>query len=426
MEHGILLRLLKQEVKPAIGCTEPVAVALAVAKATQLLGGSISKITVHASINIIKNALAVTIPNTGEAGLYLAAALGAVLKNPEKGLEMLAFITEENKLLAHEYVNSQRVEICQAKNEGFYIEARVEGENGYSAVYVKDSHTNIIKIEINGKIECFEDKTKTEADNVSIDITGYRFKELIEAIETVPLEYISFLKEGVDMNLLISQKGLEAKQGLGVGFGLRRMLEKGLISNDMVNKAKIAVAGASDARMAGVSMPVMTTVGSGNHGIGAILPLTVVASEIEASEEKLLRSLALSHLITIYVKQHTGRLSPICGCSIAAGVGATGAITWLMGGSLNNIGGAIKNLIANLTGMICDGAKGGCALKLSTSAGEAVLAALLSMEGVVVGSQDGIISHSVEETVKNLGIFSLEGLAGVDETILDIMLKKKK
>lgn len=426
MEHDILLCLLKQEVKPAVGCTEPAAVALAVAKAARLLGETVLSVKVQASVNIIKNALAVTIPNTNEAGLHLAAALGMVLKKPEKGLEILMSISEDDIRLAHEFVDKGRVKICQADKEGLYIEARVEGENGYAVVKVKDSHTNITETNINGEIKCFEKNASKNGKNSRIDVTGYSLKEFLRVIESIPLEDIAFLQEGIDMNLLISRKGLEAKQGLGVGFALKRMLEKGVISNDMVNKARIMVASAADARMAGVNLPVMTTMGSGNHGIEAILPLAVVASETNATEEKVIRALALSHLITAYVKQQTGRLSPICGCSIAAGVGATAAITWLMGGSLDNIVGAVKNLIANLTGMICDGAKGGCALKLSTSAGEAVIAALLSLEGIIVGNQDGIISNSAEETIRNLGVFSQEGMASADEVILNIILTKKQ
>lgn len=426
LEHRTLLALLKAEVKPAVGCTEPAAVAMAAGRAASLLGGSIQRINVWVSKNIYKNAMGVMLPNTGEAGLDLAVALGVIIGKPEKELQILELVTEEVLIKAKRFIDDGKVEVGLADNEGVYIRARAEGENGWDEIEIADSHTNIIREIKNGETIFIRDKRAEEPvpqDN-SIDVTGYSLKDLIEAIETVPLEDIRFLQEGIEMNMLIAAKGLEIKPGKGLGIGLKQLMDRGLLSKDIANSARIAVAAACDARMAGVNFPVMSSMGSGNHGIEVIIPLAVVAQEINAPTERVLRALALSHLICAFVKQRTGKLTPICGCSIAAGVGVTAAITWLKGGSQIQIEGAIKNVIGNLTGMICDGAKGGCAFKLSTTAGEAVTAAHLALDGLTISCHDGIISFTVEETIRNLGDLCQEGLANTDAAILKIMMQK--
>lgn len=425
MSKESFLTLLKNEVKPALGCTEPAAVAWAVAKAAEYLNSKISKVAVCVSTNVFKNAKAVIIPNTQESGLHLAGALGVILRNPEKELQLFEDITVESLEKAHQFILENRIEVKLSSHEGFYIEAMVEGEAGWAKVYVSGGHTNMIKAEINGEV-IYENKSFPESELVPCDtnITAYRIIDLIDFIETVPVEEISFLENGITMNIFMAEKGLELKPGLGLGGGLQKLLECGIISNDLVNKVRIAVAAACDARMAGLNSPIMSCMGSGNHGIEAIVPLAVVAKEIKAPGERVIRALALSHLVTAYVKQHTGKLTPICGCSVAAGVGVTAGITWLIGGNFEQIAGAIKNVIGNLTGMICDGAKGGCALKLSTSAAEAVTSAYLAVKGVIISPSDGIISAAVEDTIRNLGEISISGMSNADQTILKIMMEK--
>lgn len=426
LQHNALISLLNSEVKPALGCTEPAAVALAVAKATKLLGGGIENIIVTVSGNLLKNAMGVTIPNTREVGLEMAAALGMIKGNPDKELEVFDGVADGDVEKARRFTALGNVRVHLAKENGFYIRARVEGEGGWAEVYVVGSHTNIVKMIVNGIKIFSKDSQGGLDDHETVDVTQYTLADFVEAIETIPVDQISFLQDGIDMNLFIASRGLELNAGLGVGAALKSLLDKGVVCADVVYKARMIVAAACDARMAGLKIPVMSTSGSGNHGIEAILPIAVVAEEMDAPKEKVLRALAFSHLVTAFVKQHTGKLSPICGCSVAAGAGAAAAIVWLMGGKIEQIEGAIKNIIGNLAGMICDGAKGGCALKLSTSAGEAIIAAQLALQGVIVSPKDGIISNTVEETVKNLGRVSSSGMTCTDEAILQIMINKER
>ncbi|MDR3588488.1 MAG: L-serine ammonia-lyase, iron-sulfur-dependent, subunit alpha [Negativicutes bacterium] len=424
MDEEMLISLLKEEVKPALGCTEPGAVALAAARASRILGGEIEKVEARVSPGVFKNAMRVTIPNTDEKGLIMAAALGAVLAEPERGLELFDRLSAADLEAARCLVAQGQVKVALEKTTEFFIRARVEGSRGWAEVEVAGGHTNITRVVVNG-----EDVSTGNAVNSAAkvrDITNFAIKEFVSFIETVPLGDISFLETGVKMNLLIAEKGLELKSGLGLGHGFQLLMSQGCIGDDLLTRARMMVAAACDARMAGVNLPVMTTMGSGNQGLGASIPVIIVAQELGLTMERMIRALALSYIVTAYVKQQTGKLSPVCGCSIAAGVGAAGAINWMIGGDIVQIGGAIKNMIGNLTGMICDGAKGGCALKLSTSAAEAVMAAFLARQGVIVEAKDGIVSATAEESVRNLQAISIPGMTDTDEIILQIMLEESK
>lgn len=424
MKDKLLLSLLKKEIKPALGCTEPGAIALAVATASNYLQGYPDKIILKVSSNVFKNAMRVTVPNTAEKGIVVAAALGAIVKKPEKGLELLAGVSTIDLEEAHKMVKQNKIKLVLEKTADFLIVAHVEGEGGWAEVELFGGHTDIRRVLVNGRE--IVASGRQEAGHQDLDITCLTMDELVQFVEKVPLSEIAFLEEGIAMNLDISQKGLELKSGLGLGDGYRKLLSGGVLGNDIVNKARVAVAGACDARMAGVNMPVMSTMGSGNQGIGASVPVIVVAQEMKIPRERLIRALTLSYVVTAYVKQQTGKLSPVCGCSIAAGVGAAAAITWMLGGNLPQIGGAVKNLVGNLTGMICDGAKGGCALKLSTSAAESITAAFLAREGVIIEAKDGIVSTTVEKTIKNLHEISVPGMASTDDTILKVMMEESK
>ena len=424
MNSDLLLALLHQEIKPALGCTEPGAVALASAFATHYLGGRIENIEVRVSPNVFKNAMRVMVPKTNERGLSIAAALGAVTANPEKGLELLENVTPERFEQARQLVANNHVTIQIVKTSELLIIVKVSGDNGWSEVQFVGDHTDINRAVVNGKEIISHDKVSSQKNN--LDITSLEIKDFVNFIEEVPMSCIMFLAEGIDINLRISRKGLELKSGLGLGAGFKSLLNKGLLGQDLVNKARIAVAAACDARMAGEDLPVMSAMGSGNQGIGASVPVIIAAEEMQIPRERLIRALALSYLITGYVKQHTGKLSPVCGCSIAAGVGAAASITWMFGGDITQIGGAVKNMIGNLAGMICDGAKGGCALKLSTSAGEAIISALLARQGVIIESKDGIVSSTVEKTIRNLCELSGAGMANTDNTILKVMFEESK
>lgn len=425
MDHA-WIDLLRDEVRPALGCTEPAAAALAVAKARDFLGGRIHGIHLSVSGNIYKNALAVTIPNTVEAGLEMAAALGLCKGDAQRGLQVFAEVRPEDVADAKELVRKGAVHVHILKTEGFHIEARVEGERGWAGVFVSGTHTQVIRAEVNGRLVFQASDPLSRPDGKARKLTGYSLEEIIQVVEEFSPEKIAFLQDGVDMNLAMAETGLKLSSGMGVGAGLKALMDKGVISSDLINRTRMVAAAAADARMAGVDQPVMSTMGSGNQGIGAIIPVALVAREYDFSTEDTLRAIALSHLVTGYVKAYTGRLSTMCGCAVAAGAGAAAAVVWLMGGTTEQVAGAVKNIIGNLSGMICDGAKGGCALKLSTSAGEAILAANLALGGVVISSKDGIIGKSVEESIRNLGRLSTTGMVCAEEAILNIMQDKEK
>ncbi|SDF52028.1 serine dehydratase subunit alpha family protein [Sporomusa acidovorans] len=428
MDTKTIIELLKAEVLPTTGCTEPGAVALATAAASEVLKGNIDNIVVTVNSNIYKNGVAVGIPGTGATGLTIAAALGAVKKHPEKQLSVLESVTPAelaaaNTMLAKGIVN---VRVDESKT-GLYICARLMSGASYSEVLIQDKHTNIVRIQLNGE------NLVSKQDKQSSLHHDYRqflrdesvcIAQLVAAVEALPVGELAFLLEGVNMNVLAAEIGIRKRLGMRIGSIYEEMMTSGAVSDDMINSAKRLTAAAADARMSGENVQIMSSAGSGNHGITAILPVYAVAKKIGASKEQLLRAVALSHLVTIYVKIYTGSLSALCGCAVAAATAATAAITWLMGGNITMIESAMKNIIANLTGMICDGGKVGCSLKLSTAAAAAVESSLLAQRNIVVPDTNGIITNSIERTIANLGKVSNPGMLETDKVILNVIMEK--
>lgn len=425
MNYDELVQLLKSEVRPAMGCTEPAAIAFTVASAREMLKGTVLKVKVYLSSNVFKNAMAVNIPSIGEAGPVIAAAIGAVKGESKDQLRIFSNLNEKDIEQVHKMVASGQVDVNSVEKSGLYIEAEVTDESETAIVTVNGGHTEITKKVLNGTL-VYEKTLSDENMFEKVDLKKYKISDLVEAISKISLSKISFLEQGIEMNMSIAEQGLKIGPGLGVGAGLNSILKNGVFQNDLVCKVRMAVAAACDARMSGLELPVMSTMGSGNQGIVASIPVVVVGREANVGREKVLRALALSHLVTAYVKQHVGKLSPMCGCAIAAGAGATAAITWLLGGDSTKVCGSVQNIIGDLSGMICDGAKGGCALKLSTSGAEAVIMAQLALNNVVIKPSDGIISFSVEETVQNLAKLGISGMSKTDNVILDIMMSKEQ
>ncbi|MGE5630008.1 MAG: serine dehydratase subunit alpha family protein [Caulobacteraceae bacterium] len=427
MNREDILSILKQQVKPARGCTEPVAVALAVSTAYKEIKGTVEEIRVVLSPNIYKNGMRVGIPGTNEKGIVFAVALSIVCGNPELGLELFknvndCYVNEADKLVQE---NKISVEVEDDK-DNFYIEAAIKTNKGKARCIVKSSHTNIVYLEANGKV-IYNEEEKQCAFEEGYNVNKYALKNLsikeIKAfIEDVPYADIEFLLDGVKLNINMANKGLESK--IGLGAGMSQLLQKGILKDDIVNQVRILTSSACDARMAGINLPVMSSAGSGNHGITAIIPPTVVCRYLGYDDEKLARALALSHLITAYIKEYTGKLSPVCGCSVAAGIGASASIAWLLGGSYEQMVGAINNMVGAISGMVCDGAKCGCAYKLSTAGSEAVIQAYLAVNGTVISKFDGIVGDDAEATIRNLGILSNEGMKDMDNTILKILTNK--
>lgn len=427
-KNNLLIELLKKEVKPALGCTEPVAVALAAATARSQVSGSIEKIIVKVSPNIYKNGMAVGIPGVRRTGIDVAAALGAVAGDPNLKLEVLANVTPDKVDDAIEIVDSNKVSTEITYGQGnLYIEICVVTKEGKGKCKIKDRHEKICSVELDDKI-VFEDKEEVcvKKGNLEEKLKEMTITEIIKVIEEMEINELEFMLDGAVMNKAIAQVGLEKSLGLGVGASIQRNIERGILNDDVLQKTILLTAAASDARMSGYQMPVMSSAGSGNHGLTAILPVVSVAEYYGLDKEKLARALAISHLVTVYIKSFTGNLSALCGCAVAAATGASVAMVWLLDGTYEQMEGTIKNMVADVTGVICDGAKSGCALKLSTAAGVALKSALLALDNVIATPENGIVTDSVEQTIKNMGRIGTPGMVETDKEILDVMLEKNR
>lgn len=422
-----MIALIKAGVIPALGCTEPGAVALAAAYAGQALGETPVRVEVSVDSNVYKNGMAVGVPGTGKVGLAIAAALGALISDPALELSVLSNITPDLLLEAGIMIADNRIEISLNDHQGLYISAAVFGRQRCVRAVIEGRHTNLISLEQDGAVIAQKEDLSTRKAVVKpFNNADVNLSELISAVESMTDDSFAFFEEGIRMNTAAAQTGLDNRLGMAVGANFQDLINEKVLSDDLVSYAKVMTAAAADARMSGENIPVMSVAGSGNHGLTAILPVVAVAERMNVPREKLQRALAISTLTTIYIKSYTGSLSALCGCSVAAATGASAAIVWMLGGTRDQIDGTIKNMIANLTGMICDGGKVGCALKLSTAASVAVETALLALKNVLVPSSNGIIFPSADDTIRNLGMVSNPGMLETDRVILDIMLEKDK
>ncbi|MDR2621573.1 MAG: L-serine ammonia-lyase, iron-sulfur-dependent, subunit alpha [Dysgonamonadaceae bacterium] len=418
-----IIQLIKQEVVPAIGCTEPVAVAFAVAKATEVLEEIPGKIEVCLSANVLKNAMGVGIPGTGMIGLPIAVALGALIGKSEYRLEVLKDLNPEVLAQGKQMIADKKISISLKENapDKLYIEAIVTKGNGTAKVVVCSEHTHISYMEKNGEVLFDEPvaaalEEKTESLDLNLEKV-YRF-----ALDT-PLEEIRFILESARLNKAAAISAFKHEYGHALGKTLVESYEKGIMGNSLLPKILACTSAACDARMAGAMIPVMTNSGSGNQGITATLPVVVYAEETGKSEEALIRALVLSHLTVIYIKQSMGRLSALCGCVVAS-TGSACGITYLMGGGYREISYAVQNMIANLAGVICDGAKPSCSLKVSSSVTTALFAAMMAMDGKYVTYVEGIIDKDVDKSIQNLTRIASEGMNETDKMILEIMTHK--
>ncbi|KOM97732.1 hypothetical protein ACP49_11855 [Clostridium botulinum] len=420
-----LLELIKDETKPAIGCTEPVAVAFTVATGKKYMAGEVLKIDLKVSKNILKNGKSVTIPNTEVCGLDIAGALGEICGDPEEGLFVFKNVNKDYLDKAREMIKNKVVTLNPIENtDPVFVEATLKGEKDEVIAILKGGHTNIERIIVNGKI-AFEKDNKNEKDNKDYDfMKEISLKDIREITEDINIEKLDFIMDGIEMNKEAAKEGLKRQKGLTLGSSLLKLQQEGKLGKDSATIARILTAAGSDLRMGGGMCPIMTSGGSGNQGLCVILPITVVAEDIKAPKEKLQRAVFFGHAVNNFVKKYTGKLSAICGCAIAAGIGATAGITWLLGGKDKEINGAILNMLANLTGMVCDGAKGSCAIKLSTSASEAVISAYLALNDIIVPNNTGIIGNTVEDTINNLGMLCKDGFYKADDVMLSIACKE--
>ena len=438
-----IIALIRQEVKPALGCTEPIAVALAVAKAVEIISDNCSccdkawrlkaalRIDVAVSGNILKNGMGVGIPGTGMVGLPVAAALGAVCGDSSKGLEVLSGLTPRAVERAKELVAQGCIHICVADTPHLlYVKATVAVEDGtvasaevdpHAYAVIEDDHDRIVETSFADRILMSSESAAAAQDRQQgkYDLT---VRDIWDFACTAPFEDISFILGDRELNLALAMEGLRGDYGLKVGKTIRKN-QKEVFGDDFMSYAMGLTAAASDARMAGSTLPAMSNSGSGNQGITVSMPVIAYALKYKVDDEKLARALTLSNLVAIHIKHYLGKLSALCGCVVAS-TGSACGIVYLQGGTYEQVCAAIKNMAGNITGMVCDGAKVGCAMKVASGVSCAVQSAVLALSGTCIPSTDGIIEDDVEKTIQNIGAIGSAGMKVTDRMILDIMLCK--
>ena len=416
-----LLSILQKEVKPALGCTGPTSVSFVVSVAKDAVGGNVLGIKVLMDKDGYKNSVSVGIPGTDAFGLNIAAALGA-MGDSNAGLEVLKNITTAQEKKAEKLLTSTTVDIKWDLEEvGLYNEAWVKSDRGIGHAIVKKTHTNIVLIEANGE-KIFENPEELNADHVDYvgdKIRLYHIEDFYNFALNEPLSNLRFLKETISMNLALARTGMQSPVGSGFGYAYKDFSDVNVIF-----EAKAVTAAAADARMAGVNMPAMSCATSGNVGIAASLPLIILARKLGKNDETLLRSLAFSFLTVIYLKSHIGRLSPMCACAIASSLGVAGGSVLLQEGDISAVQKAINSVVGSLGGILCDGAKYGCSLKLANAIGVALEAAFFAMKGISIKSGDGLVNGNVDDTITDIGKLAREGMSETDRVMAKLIIAR--
>lgn len=434
-----IIELIRKEVKPALGCTEPIAVALAVAKAMEIaqekcqpedsqwrMKGGYS-LLIEVSGNILKNGMGVGIPGTGMVGLHIAAALGAVCGKSKYTLEVLNDLDDEAIARAKVMVEEKTVTIALAETtHKLYVKATVNvGEEHCASVVIQDNHDSIVETSFDGCIlysasSDSESKSTEQKSTLDYKLT---IQEIFDFTRSVSYDDISFILESRTLNLALAEEGMRGNYGLRVGRSISHDKNREVFGDDFLSYAMSLTAAASDARMAGCTLAAMSNSGSGNQGITVTMPVIAYSLRYSTSDEELARALVLSHLIAIHIKGYLGKLSALCGCVIAS-TGSACGLVYLRGGDYEQVCAAIKNMIGNITGMVCDGAKVGCAMKVASGVSSALQSAVLAREGICISEYDGIIEKDIEKTIQNLGRIGSIGMQNTDNMILDIMVCK--
>ncbi len=425
-EQNEIIALIKRQVVPAIGCTEPIAVALCVAKATEVLGQTPDKVEVRLSANMLKNAMGVGIPGTGMTGLPIAIALGALIGRPEKELEVLCDCNKQAVERGKQYIAENRIHISLEENDPdkLYINAIVTANGHEAEARIKTHHTHFVLLRKDNEVLSDNDKPACQCSSEQ-DAEGPKLtlRKVYDFAMETDVDQLRFILEAKRLNEAAAQSGLRENYGHQLGKTMQSPLGRGIMGDSIFSKVLSVTSCACDARMAGAMVPVMSNSGSGNQGICATMPVVVFAEENHNTEEETIRALIISNLTAIYIKQTLGALSALCGCVVAS-TGSSCGITYLMGGTYEQISYSVKNMIANLTGMICDGAKPSCTLKLTTGVSTAMLSAMLAMQHKYVSSQEGIIDDDVDQSIHNLTAIGSKGMDVTDRFVLDIMTHK--
>ena len=423
-EIGKINLFLKEEMGPSLGVSEPAAIALATAKAYEAIGGELKSIKLIIDPGVYKNGFSCAIPGTKEMGNELAAILGVLAGDTNLELKVLSNIKKDDIEKAKELRN-KNIAIVDIKEgaQDIFIDANVETDKGLGHVVIEKKHTNIVLIEANGKRLYESEFNNNEKVEKEFDLRGLKLDDFIEYVETVSFSDVKFTLKAVEMNNELAKIGM-CGSAMGLGKALNELIQEKRLSDDIVSYAQILTGYAVDARMGGMAKPAMMISGSGDHGIIATMPLFAIAERENIGEEQLARAIALSYLITIYIKGYSGRLSAFCGCAVAAGTGVSAAIVYLLGGNKTQIGYTINNMASNITGMICDGGNFGCSLKAMTAASAATQSALFALKDVHIPNYSGIVGNTFEETMQNMGKIASPGMLDTDKVILDIMLNR--
>ncbi|MFM5272090.1 MULTISPECIES: serine dehydratase subunit alpha family protein [Aeromonas] len=419
------LQIIQQVVKPALGCTEPIAAAYAAAVAVRQLGGEPGRLEVAVSDNLYKNSMGVYVPGTGKIGLAIAAAAGAIGGNADAGLEVLAAIQPEQVDRAQQLIDAGKVQVSRtAAPEFIFCRVTVygtddKGEEHSAEVTLCGGHTRIVEQRRDGEVTFTADQSQGGATGSICDGVDISIAAIYEFATQVEFEQIRFILKASELNGKLSAEGMNNPYGLEIGRTMQQNINAGLIGEDVMNRIVMMTAAASDARMGGATLPAMSNFGSGNQGIAATIPVMVIAERFAASEEQLARALIMSHLGAIYIKSHYPPLSAFCGNTVTSAA-ASMAMVYLAGGSFEQSCFAIQNVLSDSAGMVCDGAKASCAMKVSTSSGAAVRGFLMALNSHSVSGQ-GIVAGDVDQTIRNVGQMVKEGMSATDSTIIDIM-----
>jgi L-cysteine desulfidase len=418
----VYLNKLKKEFVPAAGCTEPASIALAAAKASEILNAKPERIEIKVSGNIFKNVMGVGIPGSKLVGMPIAAALGALGGQSKNGLEIFTHISKAVTEEAKQFIIDRKVQIHMVHDvPKLHVECISYNGNDTSRVIIQDRHENIVLVEYNGEI--IFTKEVESAEETTENQEGWSVESIYDFITTVDILELQFLHEGIELNKKIAEEGLKGSYGLQVGKSMLLNIEKGILSEDIINKSVMMAAAGSDARMAGCSLPVMSNCGSGNQGMSLTLPIMVAAEKLKIDEDTMLRALGMGLLVSIHMKAFVGQLSALCGVLLSTS-GAACGITYMMGGELNHLNSTLKNMTGSVTGMICDGANSSCAQKISASVSAGIQSSLLAINNQCLKNMDGIVDEDVEETIRNIGLLATEGMQITDDVILKTMLGK--
>ncbi len=421
-----MLTMLKGDVVPALGCTEPVCVALAAADASQAIGGKVQKISVKVNANIYKNGMSAGIPNFHTVGLHYAAAIGAVLRNPGRKLELLQDVTAETAAEVDALIAAGQVAVTiDEAQTGLYVYCEVTTENGVGSSNIRGAHTNIVLTKRNEEVLFAKEMQSASGDDSVVEeLKAMTIAEIRALVDEASEEELAFMLDGVAMNEALSDYSLTHEIGIGAAKTFRENIGTKLIGDDLMSRIMMRVMSAAENRLDGCPYPTMSSAGAGTKGLVVILPISETAKTVGASKEQTVKALAFGHLLNRYINAYVGKLAAVCSCCMASSTAACAAMTWLLGGNDEQIGFAIRNMTGTITGMICDGGKVGCAFKVSASSAAALTNAIMAVNAVALRVSDGICASTPEQCIKNIGQIANPGMIQTDKEILDIMLKK--